>query len=83
MKPGGILAMFHFLFLLAIYFLPTLIAGARHVYCRSGIVLLNAFLGWTGIGWIVALIWALTAPTWYDYYYAPPPPPYPPYPPYY
>lgn len=76
--------MFHLLVCFAIYFLPTIIAGARHVYCRSGITALNIFLGWTGIGWVAALIWALTAPTWYDYYYyGPPPPPYPPYPPYY
>lgn len=68
---------------LAMYFLPTIVAGVRHVTCRGGIVMLNIFLGWTGIGWIIALIWAFTAPTWYDYYYTPPPPPpCPPPPPY-
>lgn len=24
-----------------------------------GVCLLNIFLGWTGIGWIIALIWAI------------------------
>jgi hypothetical protein len=38
--------------------------------------MLNLFLGWTFIGWIVALIWAITAPAPYLVY--PPPPNYPP-----
>lgn len=74
--------MFHipaFFIFLALYFLPTIVASARHVHCRGGIVMLNVFLGWTFFGWIAALIWALTAdPICYIY----PPPPYPPYPPY-
>lgn len=73
--------MFHFggLFFLGLYFLPTLIAMGRHLYCRGGIAMLNLFLGWTFFGWIAALIWAITAPSPYDYYYGPPPPPPPPY----
>ena len=40
-----------------LYGLPTVVAGPRHP--RLGrIVLLNFFLGWTGIGWIAALIMA-------------------------
>jgi hypothetical protein len=47
----------HFLFFWALlYFLPTIIA--RHKADFMGIFLLNLLLGWTGIGWIVALIWA-------------------------
>jgi Superinfection immunity protein len=68
--------MIHFLFFLAIYFLPSLIAGSRHLYERTGITLLNLFLGWTCIGWVIALIWAITAPSPYIVY---PRPPYPPY----
>lgn len=41
------------------YFLPSLIALARNKRDITAIVLLNFFLGWTMIGWIVALIWAV------------------------
>lgn len=68
--------MIHLLFLIAIYFLPSIIAGSRHLDERTGITLLNLFLGWTFIGWIAALVWAIVAPAPYYYY---PRPPYPPY----
>jgi len=41
------------------YFLPTVIALARSKRDIVGILLLNLFLGWTMIGWVVALVWAL------------------------
>jgi len=44
---------------LAIYFLPTIIAAARKKDNLLLIVLLNIFLGWTFIGWIVALVLAV------------------------
>jgi Superinfection immunity protein len=47
---------FGFGFLL--YFLPTIIAFARSKRDTTAILLLNIFLGWTMIGWIVALVWA-------------------------
>lgn len=40
------------------YFLPSLIALARSKRDLLAIFLLNFFLGWSVIGWIVALIWA-------------------------
>ncbi len=47
------------LILLALYFLPTLIA--RDKKGATGIFLLNFFLGWTFFGYIFALLWALAA----------------------
>lgn len=41
------------------YFLPSIIALARSKRDIVGILLLNLFLGWTMIGWVVALVWAL------------------------
>jgi hypothetical protein len=41
------------------YFLPSIIALARNKRDITAIVLLNFFLGWTMIGWIVALVWAV------------------------
>lgn len=45
----------------AFYMLPTIIAIARHKQNVFGIGLLNFFLGWSLVGWIVALVWALSA----------------------
>jgi hypothetical protein len=43
------------------YFLPTIIAMLRGKSNTFAILLLNLFLGWTFIGWIVALIWSVTS----------------------
>ena len=52
----------HFMLIwFALYWLPTIIALVRHAPSAPGIALLNFFLGWTGIFWIIALIWALTS----------------------
>jgi hypothetical protein len=46
---------------LALYFLPTLIAGFRQHHNAAAIFALNLLLGWTFLGWVVALVWSLTA----------------------
>jgi hypothetical protein len=40
------------------YFLPSIVALARSKRDIGAILLLNFFLGWTMIGWVVALVWA-------------------------
>ena len=53
--PGG------FMFLIVIivaYFIPAIVAKARNVRNAGAILVLNIFLGWTVIGWVVALIWS-------------------------
>lgn len=57
-----------------IHFLPTFIAGSRHVQNFWWIFLINFFFAWTLIGWIIALIWALNDRPRLAYVYAPPPP---------
>ena len=42
-----------------LYFLPTIIAFARNKRDTTSILLLNLFLGWTAIGWVIALVWAV------------------------
>ena len=42
-----------------LYFLPTILAFARNRHDTTSILLLNFFLGWTAIGWVIALVWAL------------------------
>ena len=41
------------------YFLPTIVALARNKRDTMAILLLNLFLGWSVIGWVVALVWAV------------------------
>jgi hypothetical protein len=48
--------MFHLLFFLLLYFLPALIA--RDKKDALAIFLVNLLLGWTVIGWVLALLWA-------------------------
>lgn len=42
-----------------LYFLPTIIAFARSKRDAASILVLNLLLGWTAIGWVIALVWAL------------------------
>ena len=51
------------LFIIALYFLPTIITACNHHRSTLANILVNLFLGWTGIGWLVALIWSIVAPT--------------------
>lgn len=44
-------------------FLPVLVAAVRGHNNGIPILLVTLFLGWTGIGWFVALIWAFTGNT--------------------
>lgn len=41
--------------------LPTFIAFIRRHHNRYAILVLNVLLGWTVVGWAVALVWSLTA----------------------
>jgi hypothetical protein len=40
------------------YFIPALVARDRKNPNTTGIFVLNLFLGWSLIGWVVALVWA-------------------------
>ena len=43
---------------IGIYFLPTIVAVARKVTNQGSVAVINFFLGWTLIGWVVALAMA-------------------------
>jgi hypothetical protein len=45
-------------FALAIYFLPAIIADRRNRHDLLTIALFNACVGWTAVGWLLALFWA-------------------------
>ena len=53
-------AMFVVLISAVIYFIPTANAYSRNHCSAGGIFLLNLFLGWTLLGWILALVWSAT-----------------------
>lgn len=46
--------------LIAIYFLPAVIANCKRKKNSGAILVLNIFLGWTVIRWIAALVWSAT-----------------------
>lgn len=43
----------------ALYFLPALIADRRGRHDLLILALFNAVLGWTVLGWLLALVWSL------------------------
>ncbi len=49
-----------FVFLL-FYFLPTIVASSRKRHNTGAIFVLNLFLGWSLIGWVVSLVWAVSS----------------------
>ena len=54
----GVIFIFAAIISIAFYFLPIIIAAIRgHNNCLS-IFILNLLLGWTFVGWVVALVWA-------------------------
>ncbi len=49
---------------LVFYFLPTILARDKKDFWA--IMLLNLSFGWTGIGWIIAMIWSIRAESSYS-----------------
>ena len=47
-----------FLIVVAAYMLPFCVAAYFRNPNRDAIGVLNLFLGWSGIGWVIALVWA-------------------------
>lgn len=45
-----------------IYIIPIIVAHKRQHPSRMAITVLDIFLGWSFIGWVVALVWSCTTP---------------------
>ncbi len=56
---GGFFGFVAFIFTILFYFLPTIIAVAGHRRNAFPIFLLNLLLGWTFVGWVIALVWSV------------------------
>ena len=48
------------LIILMVYLLPGAIAHSKNRSSASAIMMFNILLGWTGICWIAALVWAMS-----------------------
>ena len=59
-SSGTGFALFFVAALVLIYFIPATVARSRHKRNATAITVLNVFLGWTFVGWVVALVWACT-----------------------
>lgn len=45
---------------MVIYFVPCLVASRRNHSNAMPIFILNLLLGWTFVGWVGAMVWAMT-----------------------
>ena len=45
---------------IAVYFIPTIVAISNHKANTAAIATLNIFLGFTYLGWVLALVWAFS-----------------------
>ncbi len=52
--------------LLCVYFIPAIVAKKKKHSNKTAILLLNIFLGWTLVGWVVSLVWAVKKPPVYQ-----------------
>ena len=60
MDGSGLFMLLIVVVALFFYFLPTIIAVNRSNRNVVAIAALNLLVGWTFIGWVVSLVWALT-----------------------
>ncbi len=49
------------MFAVVLYFIPAMVAVERGHRNTVAICVLNVLLGWTLLGWVVALVWAFTS----------------------
>ena len=45
---------------MVLYFVPTIVAAKRGHHNVGTIIVINVLLGWTFIGWVVALAWSVS-----------------------
>ncbi len=57
---GTIVWILAIIFFTLVYFIPAIIGWGKRKHNRVAILVLNIFLGWTFLGWVMALVWATT-----------------------
>ncbi len=58
MTADNLLGLLTLAALIFAYFVPAIVAGVQGKRTTAAIFFLNFFLGWTGIFWVIALVWA-------------------------
>ena len=61
MTNDEVTGMIYLVVVIFIYMIPTVIAYDRSHHQFAAILLTNVLLGWTFLGWVIALIWSATA----------------------
>lgn len=56
-----VLTIVAFLFAVFFYLFPSFLAGLNHKKNNGWICVVNLLTGWTVIGWVCCLVWALSA----------------------
>jgi len=56
---NGVLSSVVLFSLAPLYFLPTIVAVLRRVPNSGSVLVINLFLGWSFVGWVVALAMAV------------------------
>ena len=59
---GKVMSLGFFVFAPALYLLPTFEAWKKEHPNLTAIALVNIFLGWSVLGWVVAVVWAFKKP---------------------
>lgn len=59
---GKLVASLFFLFAPMLYLLPSYEAWRRKHDNLMGVVLVNVLIGWTLLGWVIALVWSVMKP---------------------
>lgn len=59
MEPHMLLTVTILFLVIVFYLLPSVIASTRKTGHQGMIFFVNALFGWTVLGWIAALIWAV------------------------
>ena len=55
---GGVAAGLAVAAFIVLYFLPVIVAWRRRIPNVSAVVIIDLFLGWTFVGWVIALVLA-------------------------
>lgn len=56
-EPNAFLQLLPLILVIALYFLPTIIAIKKKHIHKTPIILINIFGGFIGLGWVIALVW--------------------------
>lgn len=66
---GGILAILFGLIVAVIYLIPAIVAYRRDIENKDALTIVNVLFGWSGVIWLICLLWAVLADSGSRRYY--------------